>query len=354
MGTRSRIRKPLVTGAALAAVLATWAAPAWGAAALEPEDEEGLAFKIADSRIGESSGLAVSLTHDNVIYTHNDSDDGPVFYALGADGRTRARFTLSGAAARDWEGMAASVDKSTGRGVLWFGDVGDNFNGAWPDISIYKVNEPTSMRGGALPAVRYRFRYEDGGRNAEGIMVNPRTGRLYVVSKEFGGSIYEAPRRLRTDRVNVLRRVGSAPVMATDAAYAPDGSSFVIRTYLSASLYRAPDELISRLDMPAVKQAESITYTRDGTAVLTGTEGAKSPVYRVPLPREALPTPTPTPKPAAEGEKKPAKGPADVSAAGAEDKDAEAGGVPVGTIALWLVVAVGATAVIAFIARRAH
>jgi hypothetical protein len=315
-------------------------------------------FRFTDSRITESSGLAVSPTHKGIYYTHNDSDDGPRFFAVGPDGRTRATFWLANAAARDWEGMAASVDRKTGKGVLWFADIGDNFNGAWPDISIYKVIEPERIADATLRATRYRFRYADGGRNAEGIMVHPGTGRLYVVSKEFSGSIYQAPAKLRTDRVNILRRVGSAPIMATDAAYAPDGSSFVIRTYISASIYRAPDELIARVSMPALDQAESIAYTPDGRYLLTGSEGRNSPVYRVPLPEEVLartaePSPSPSPEPsAAKAEPTRPAGVSGTAAAAPGEGDDE--GVPVGMILLWLAVAAGATGVIAVIARTAR
>ncbi|MFF5208012.1 hypothetical protein [Streptosporangium sp. NPDC000396] len=302
-------------------------------------------FTFKDRRITESSGLAVSPTHENVYYTHNDSSAGPVFFAVGSNGRTRATFTLRGAAARDWEGMAASKDPQTGQGVLWFADIGDNFDGAWPDVSVYKVKEPTALRDATLPAVRYRFRYEDGGHNAEGVMVNPRTGRLYIVSKEFSGSVYAAPKQLRTDRVNVLRKVGSAPIMATDAAYAPDGSSFVIRTYFSATVYRAPGEQIARMSMPQLDQAESITYTPDGKALLTGSEGVGSPVYQVPLPdrvlRETAPKPAPTPTTRTSD-----------AALVADAKTKEDAGVPPSTMALWLVAAVGATGIITFIARR--
>ncbi len=314
--------------------------------------KERLLFHFKDPRIAESSGLAVSPTRKGVIYTHNDSGAGPRFYAVGSDGRTLAAFTLAGAAARDWEAMAASVDPATGAGVLWFADIGDNLNGAWPDYSIYKVAEPTTMRDATLQATRYRFRYKDGGRNAEGIMVNPITGRLYVVSKEFSGSIYAAPAKLRTDRVNILRRVGPAPIMATDAAYAPDGSSFVIRTYFSASLYRAPGELISRVSMPSLRQAESIAYTRDGRALLTGSEGVNSPVYEVPLPASALPKrPVGTPSRSSAAPSRVAGVP-EAAASNAAGRDGD-GGVPAGVIALWLGVALGATAIIAFIARRA-
>ncbi|MER5324847.1 hypothetical protein [Streptosporangium roseum] len=326
----------VLAGAAVFAGTGAWA------------DGDSPFFTFKDRRITESSGLAVSPTRKNVYYTHNDSSAGPVFFAVGSNGRTRATFTLQGAVARDWEGMAASRDPETGAGVLWFADIGDNFDGAWSDISVYKVTEPTTLRDAVLPAVRYRFRYEDGGHNAEGVMVHPRTGRLYIVSKEFAGSVYAAPKRLRTDKVNVLRKVGSAPIMATDAAYAPDGSSFVIRTYFSATVYRAPDDQLARVSMPSLEQAESITYTADGRALLTGSEGAGSPVYRVPLPpevlRETAPKPAPTPT-AARSAGRDTTLVADTKA----DEDA---GVPSSVVAAWLAVAAGATGMITFIARR--
>ncbi|MEV5414072.1 hypothetical protein AB0K60_35215 [Thermopolyspora sp. NPDC052614] len=340
------------------------------------EDNEEILFRFKDKRITESSGIAVSPTHKGIYYTHNDSDDGPQFFAVGPDGRTRATFRLAGAAARDWEGMAASVDRATGKGVLWFADIGDNLDGAWPDISVYKVIEPESMTNATLRATRYRFRYADGGRNAEGIMVHPGTGRLYIVSKEFSGSVYRAPARLRTDRVNILRRVGPAPIMATDAAYAPDGSSFVIRTYFSASVYSAPGKLIARVAMPALDQAESIAYTPDGLYLLTGSEGSDSPVYRVALPEDVLShtasagtsTGEGTGEGAREGAGEPGEhggsaspaatteatrpaGASGTSAAAEEESDE---GVPLNMILLWLAFAAGATAIITLIARTAR
>ncbi|WP_090769534.1 hypothetical protein [Nonomuraea maritima] len=322
--------------AAVAAFCLLPAAPAHAAA----DDEPRRLFTFQDPAITESSGLAVSPTHDDVYYTHNDSAAAPTFYAVDGKGRTLATYQVRGAEARDWEAMAASRD-AEGRGVLWFADIGDNLNGAWPDISVYKVMEPRRLSDATLPATRYRFRYADGARNAEGIMVEPDTGRLYVVSKEFAGSVYAAPKRLRSDRVNVLRKVASAPLMATDAAYAPDGSSYVIRTYFSATLYRPSGELITKVTMPDLQQAESIAYTRDGKALLAGSEGPRSPVYRVPIPERALPTPKPSP---VRAEKEPV--------ADAEDVASESAGLTATDVLVWLAVAVGAIGVITFLARR--
>ncbi|MEU8150228.1 hypothetical protein [Nonomuraea sp. NPDC048901] len=306
------------------------------------DDGEKKLFTFKDARITESSGLAVSPTKEGVFYTHNDSSAAPTFYAVGSDGRTRATYRLQGAQARDWEAMAASKDPATGRGVLWFADIGDNLDGAWPNVSIYKVMEPETLRDATLPAVRYRFRYADGARNAEGIMVNPVTGRLFVVSKEFSGSVYQAPKKLRSDRVNVLRKVGTAPIMATDAAYAPDGSSYVIRTYFSATVFRPSGESITRVSMPELKQAESIAYTRDGKSLLTGSEGVRSPVYQVALPAAALPAATPSSSPSHRPKTTASPSARPVAAKGLSARD----------VLIWLAAAAGASGIIAAIARR--
>ncbi|MGN9843483.1 hypothetical protein ACTMTI_35685 [Nonomuraea sp. H19] len=329
---------------AVAVAAAAFLLPAVPAhAAAEDEGMEKL-FTFKDPKITESSGLAVSPTHGDVYYTHNDSAAAPTFYAVDGSGRTKATFQVRGAQARDWEAMAATKDAATGRGVLWFADIGDNLDGAWPDISIYKVMESQTVSDATLPATRYRFRYADGGRNAEGIMINPKTGRLYVVSKEFAASVYAAPKKLRTDRTNILRKVAGAPLMATDAAYAPDGSSYIIRTYFSATLYKPSGETIAKVTMPELRQAESITYTPDGKALLTGTEGPKSPVYRVPLPAAAQPAATPSPAKAANTTQ-----PTTEPQAGA---DTGTGGLTFKDILIWLAAAVTAVGVITFIARR--
>jgi hypothetical protein len=236
-------------------------------------------FAYQDPRITESSGLAVSARHDSVVYTHNDSGDRPVLYAVGPDGGTRAVLTLRGTSARDWEALAPGRD-----GTLWVGDIGDN-RGSWNEIRVYKVDEPRVLRSADVGWTRYRLRYEDGARNAEALLVDPRTGRLYVVSKQDkGASIYAAPLQLRSDGVNVLRRVAGAPAEVTDGAFLPDGSRLVLRGYFSAVVLDRSWRTVTSLTVPLQPQGESLAATRDGTAVLVGSEGRSSQVWRVPLP----------------------------------------------------------------------
>ncbi|HEV7932727.1 MAG TPA: hypothetical protein VGP70_10490 [Actinomadura sp.] len=252
-----------------------------GVAHADPAPGPQVAFTISDRRISESSGLAASRRHPGIVYTHNDSGGSPLIFAVGPDGRTKATFTLGNAGARDWEGIALGRDE-TGP-ALFVGDIGDNLGGAWPYVTVYRVPEPTEIRDQTLHATAFRLKYEDGPRNAESVLVDPRTNRLYIASKQVGGGLYEAPARLRTDRLNVLRRVGRAPLLATDGAYAPDGRSFVIRTYFAAHIYTEPGKLLRIISLPSQEQGESVSYTPDGRSLLAGSEGPGQPVLRVPV-----------------------------------------------------------------------
>ncbi|TDC45120.1 hypothetical protein E1281_31415 [Actinomadura sp. KC345] len=265
-------------------------------AAAAPDEE--VAFRIQDERITESSGLAVSRRHQGVVYTHNDSGGVPTIYALGTDGRVRAALTLGGAQARDWEGMAIGED-GRGRPSIFVADIGDNLGGAWPYVTVYRIPEPSRLRSQTIRATAFKIKYEDGPRNAETFMINPRTNRIYIASKLFGGKVYEGPKRLRTSGFNTMREVSDAPSIATDGAFSPDGRLCVIRTYFGARLYSVdadgrPGKSLTSIGVPRQEQGESVTFTADGRSILAGSEGTDQPVYRIPLPEEALPSPSAT------------------------------------------------------------
>jgi len=274
--------------AALAALVVT-VVPGTARAA---DDEPRKLCTVKDPRIGESSGLAASRRHPGVVYTFNDSGGRAQVYALGPDCRVRATLTLAGARNRDWEAMAV------GPNGLYVGDIGDNLDGAWPYVTIYRIPEPSVLRSRTLRATAYRIKYADGPRNAETMMIDPRTGRLYIASKAFGDALYEGPRRLSTSGYNIMHKVGGAPFYATDGAFAPDGRTFVIRGYWGAEIYRAPDKKIADVSVPSQKQGEGITFTADGRSLLVSSEGAGQPLWQVPVPAKALPARTRSAPPA--------------------------------------------------------
>ncbi|RKN41889.1 hypothetical protein D7294_14615 [Streptomyces hoynatensis] len=281
MGRAARLlAAPLLALAALACLPA-------GAAA----DEEPEAFTMADPRIVESSGLAASLRHPGVYWTHNDSDDAARLFAVdGATGETVATVTLSGVQARDVEAVSLGPD-----GDLYVGDIGDNYDGAWSEVWIYRLPEPAELADATVTPTVYTVQYADGPRDAEALMVHPVTGRVYLVSKkqDGGAKLYAGPERLSESGVNTFEPVADIGLWVTDGAFSPDGTRLLLRGYFTAQMYRwedgTPQELSRRVIPPLQAQGESVTFTADGRTLMFGSEGEASAVEPVPLAGELLP-----------------------------------------------------------------
>ncbi|MFE1176581.1 hypothetical protein [Streptomyces sp. NPDC058773] len=276
--------RSLLCAAGAAGIL--WAAAAVPAAADEPDG-----FTIGDPRITESSGLAASRTHPGIYWTHNDSDDGPYIYAVdGRSGRTVARITLRGIGApRDVEAISAGPD-----GNLYVGDIGDNLGGSWNHVWIYRFPEPRRLRDATVTAAQFDVKYADGPRDAEALMVHPKTGRVYIASKKQGGggALYEGPRRLTTAGTNTFRKVSPVDLWVTDGAFSPDGTRLVLRSYFGAHIYRWQDgrpKDLGSVGVPVQQQGESVTFAAGGRTLMYGSEGADSSVEPVGLSDEQLP-----------------------------------------------------------------
>ena len=271
--------------AAACAALALACGPALPAAA---DSGPSVAFRISDPRITESSGLAASRLHPGVYWTHNDSGDGPYVYGIdAASGKTVATITMSGIHPRDVEAISLGPD-----GDLYVGDIGDNLGGTWPEVWIYRFPEPRQLGDHTVGVTRYTVRYDAGPRNAEALMVQPKTGRVYIASKnEDGGHLYEGPAELSSSGINVFRSIADVP-WVTDGAFSPDGSRLVLRGYFWSSDYRWTNgrpSKIGALDLPMQPQGESVTFTTDGRALMYGSEGTDSQVWKAPLSGNDLP-----------------------------------------------------------------
>lgn len=263
---------------ATAALVLVLAAPVAAAADGGGPDRD---FTIEDPRITESSGLAASHAHPGVYWTHNDQD-APLIYGVDSrTGRTVATLTMKGVGTpRDMEGISVGPD-----GDIYVGDIGDNLDGSWDHVWIYRFPEPKELRDQTVQATQYDVRYADGARNAEALMVHPKTGRVYIASKnQKGGGLYEGPERLSASRTNVFRRVGEVP-WVTDGAFSPDGDRLVLRGYFAAEEYAWKNGRLAdagtAVAAPFQGQAESVTYTTDGSAFMFGSEGKNSRVIRV-------------------------------------------------------------------------
>lgn len=236
---------------------------------------------MSDTRIVESSALVRSGYSTSVLWTSNDSGGGPVLYAIAANGATVGTYTVTGASAKDWEAMAAARSGTTR--YIYIGDIGDN-SSSRPTIAVHRVVEPSVIaKTGTLAHTTWTLKYPDGAHNAETMLVNPTTLRIYIVTKDpNGGAIYAAPATLSTTATNVLTKVvSSVPVTLSDGAYLDDGR-FVLRGYKRAYLYKTMGGTPTIFSMP--ESGESISPGFVAGTVFTGEEGVRSKIWRVPLP----------------------------------------------------------------------
>jgi hypothetical protein len=243
---------------------------------------------IRDPRVTESSGIAPSQISDNAFYTFNDSGDSARFFKFDRSGKVVAVFSVPNAANVDWEDMASATLR--GKPYLFFGDIGDN-GGVRKTITVYRVPEPrgTSARADEILTLKY----PDEPRNAETLLVNPKSGDITIVTKAslHPAGIYflKNPGRSGTFMLTKLADIDLNATMReakliTGGAWSQDGAFVILRTYLGAYEFHASDMTKwyeappTRVHLDLEMQGEGITYSRDGRSLLTTTEGSPCPV----------------------------------------------------------------------------
>jgi hypothetical protein len=233
----------------------------------------------------ELSGLVLSRSQDQVLWTHNDSGDSARVFAVAPDGRLLADVAVTAAENVDWEDIAIGPGDA-----LYVADIGDN-KSQRPDIVVYRMPEP-NVTGAAprptAPAQRMTLRYPDGAHDAEALVVDPSSGALVIVTKTYGGTagVYVADHP-STDATTTLRRAGSVSIgigNAVTAGVSANGRTIVLRTLdrafvwsrgrgesVASALRRAPCEAGARL--LGEGQGEAIALTPGGRAFYTVPEG---------------------------------------------------------------------------------
>lgn len=248
-------------------------------------------FRFQDRAISESSGL-VALP-DQLVVTVNDSGDSArVLVVDTRTGRTVGTTTWAGRPVDDEALAPAAVDQ------VWVGDIGDNTTSR-RSVRVTLVPVGLGDRVGALAS--FDLRYPRGrAYDAETLLAQPSTGRLYVVTKSaLGGRIFAAPADLQADRPNLLRQVGVAPPLVTDGSFSPDGRRVVLRDYSRFVELSFPGwQVLTERPLPPQRQGEGLAVTDDGR-LLVSSEGTHQPVYAVRDPLAPAPAASPSPSPSA-------------------------------------------------------
>jgi hypothetical protein len=262
-------------------------------------------FTIDDSRVDESSGLAKSSRYEGIWWTVNDSGDTARVFGVDKTGKVRVQLKFK-APVKDVEAIAVDSE-----GTIYIADIGDN-NRNRDMIEVYTIPEPNQLEDeDNVKFHRYDFTYPDGAHDAETLLIEPASKRLYFVTKvkTKAGAIYAAPEEASREGTNKLSKLADAPASpygVTDGTFMPDGKTVVLRTYLDVATVAWGDTptLVARSATP-VAQGESVAVGPLGSDILVGSEGKNSPVYEMAAPAKktaAKPpatSPAATPKPAA-------------------------------------------------------
>lgn len=256
------------------------------------------AGRLEDASIVESSGLVAGRKDPAILWTHNDSGDGPFIYCLQKNGASCGTWEVTGAAASDWEDIAAGPGPEA-QNYLYIGDIGDNER-TRDSITVYRVPEPMPPAGAdpslTAPAEAITLVYPGKAHDAETLLIHPSTGDLYIVTKEVSPRVYTAAAPLDAGDTIRLEKLTSFSIFGTlsdptGGDISADGRRVAIATYggwyefvLSPGTDEASfddiwDMTPALIGNARTGQTEAIAYAIDGAVYMTS-EGKHTPLLR--------------------------------------------------------------------------
>jgi hypothetical protein len=280
-----------------------------GAAQSSEKADFGFPARVGTLRspaLKEASGIAASKCQPNVYWTHNDSGDDALLYAIDGAGAQLGVWRVNGARNKDWEDIAVFKD-GAGKCYVLIGDIGNN-ELEKGELSVYRVVEPSVGDEAAVapkgspqetsPAEVMNYEYPDARRNAETLLVHPSSGDIYVLSKSKKEpvSVY----KLKPDISGAKQRALKVAEFALPAVpngfltggdISPDGGRVVLCDYvygyeltlpvLAANFDDIWKQQALRFDLGDRKVGEAVSFTSNGDAVIAISEEVNTPIYLV-------------------------------------------------------------------------
>jgi hypothetical protein len=311
--------------------------------------------RITDDRLTEISGLLTDGAGYVVVNDGADDPGGRKIFFLNQ--RCKVARTVSyPSRPRDTEDLARGPD-----GTIWVGDIGDN-GGTRETIGLWRL-----APGAGKPAL-FRLGYPDGAHDAEALLISGDGTPVVITKDPVTAGLYVPTGPLRAGKTTAMRRAGDVAIplsgtsnpfgfagrlVITGAGSSADGRRVVLRTYADALEFEVTEgDVVAALTkgssratpLPDEPQGESITYSSDGSALLTVSEGTDVPIRAYPLAEPVAAAP-PSPSPSPSVTSSPAAPAASVTSAAARN-------VPVGAIAAAAAMIIAGAGLGLLIARR--
>jgi hypothetical protein len=237
----------------------------------------------------EISGIASSHNNPGMIWAHNDHGNGAEVYLLDQKLDIVLTCRLEGIDNRDWEDMVVGPGPQPGINYIYVGDIGDN-DAAHEVKYIYRFPEPDSKAGNKKVTVsdveKMTFRLPDGKKDCESLMIDHKSKKLYVISKDGNDvPVYELEWSSNNSDIVVAKKIMTLPYSTIVSADSdPKTGDVLIKNYDKIFYWQnTKNEDISALlkqqpvEVPYEKetQGEAITWATDGSGFYTMSERKK-------------------------------------------------------------------------------
>ncbi len=197
---------------------------------------------IQNDFLEEASGLVASRINKGLFWVINDSGNEPKLFLINEQGALIHSYHIAESTNTDWEDMAIYTHPVTGESTIYIGDIGDN-RALRTCINVLAIEEPefTDTRDTIISEhIKYNFRYEDGPRDAETLLVDPVSSGLFIITKrEENVRLYKAPEMMSEVDTMQLVYQSSLPVHnVTSGDISSDGSEILLKTYDSVLFWK--------------------------------------------------------------------------------------------------------------------
>ena len=272
------------------------------------QKRENITGTLQGKQLDEISGIAASGINNDTYYIHNDSGDTSRFFAIKPDGTVESTIYFKGdpkelLGVHDCEDIAVGPGPAKGKSYVYDGDIGDN-NAVRKYITVYRIEEQTAWMTNKIQqatAVPIHFKYPDGPKDAETLMIDPIEKVIYIISKRKDTvGVYTSPLIYKPNDTLLLTKrcklyfSGIRPFKwITAGDISKDGQQILVKNYVQVfywqrennepiwkTLLRKPETLPYKME----KQGEAIGFTPDGKGYYTTSEGVYSPIYYYHIP----------------------------------------------------------------------
>lgn len=244
--------------------------------------------QIEDNRLNEISGMDNSQINKDVFWLHNDSGDSAQIFAIDNKGKHLGKFSLKNIENRDWEDITVGPGSSDGQSYIYIGEIGDN-ESIYAVKYIYKIKEP-QINFDKVPydsiihdVEMIAYKYPDGPRDAETLMIDPLTMNLIIVSKrEESVHVYMLLFPQNTDSINIPQQISTLPItQVTGGDISNSGKKIIMKNYDNIyywlrkpgqSLRDAFSQFPEHLTYIVEPQGEAICWSNDEKGYFTLSE----------------------------------------------------------------------------------